>query len=41
MQKNVSAAENAHRKNTWVKVIHPEQHQLTLEKDGQESTGLF
>ncbi|WP_180159381.1 rubredoxin reductase RubB [Acinetobacter sp. YH12047] len=25
-------------KNTWVKVIHPEQHQLTLEKDGQEST---
>lgn len=25
-------------KNTWVKAIHPEQHQLTLEKDGQEST---
>lgn len=25
-------------KNTWVKTIHPEQHQLTLEKDGQEST---
>ncbi len=24
-------------KNTWVKAIHPEQHQLTLEKDGQES----
>lgn len=25
-------------KTTWVKAIHPEQHQLTLEKDGQEST---
>lgn len=25
-------------KNTWVKAIHPEQHQLTLEKDGQESS---
>ena len=38
MQKNVNAAENVHRKNTWVKAIHPEQHQLTLEKDGQESS---
>ena len=27
--------------HTWVKAIHPEDHQLILEKDGQESTQYY
>lgn len=35
----MSAQLNMHiEQHTWVKAIHPEDHQLILEKDGQEST---
>ncbi|MFX1822576.1 rubredoxin reductase RubB [Acinetobacter sp. AS5] len=35
----MSAQLNMHiEQHTWVKAIHPEDHQLVVEKDGQEST---